>query len=370
METKQEELLYQIGITLIPGIGSITAKKLISYCGGTEAVFKERKAALLKIPGVGESLAKVIMEQDVLGQAEDEVKFVLKNKIEPLFFLDKNYPNRLKHCMDSPVLLYWKGKADLNQQQIISVVGTRKATDRGKALTEKIIEDLRNLDVLVVSGLAYGIDITAHRAALKNDLETVGVLAHGLDKIYPQVHRKTAQEMVSQGGLLTEFMQETKPDRENFPKRNRIIAGMADATLVVEAGIKGGALITAELANSYSRDVFAIPGRVDDKFSEGCNWLISRTKAALVTSAKEIKYMMNWETEKESKKKPVQKQLFVDLTEDQKVVVNLLREKKEMSIDELCLQSKMNTSKVASMLLDLEFSGVVAALPGKVYRLL
>ena len=324
---------------------------------------------MLKIPGVGDFVAAQIKEEEALKRAEKEIAFIRKNGIKPLFFASKEYPERLKHCMDSPVLLYTKGRANLNPEKVISVVGTRNATDYGKSVCERIIEGLKDLDVFIVSGLAYGIDITAHKAALKNGLKTAAVLAHGLDKIYPSLHRKTADEMLENGALLTEFISGTQPDRENFPQRNRIIAGMADATIVVEAGKKGGALITAELANSYNRDVFAVPGNVGEKHSEGCNWLISRNKAALITCAEELIYMMGWEPVEKTGKKPVQKQLFVELTPEQKTLVDLLNENGQMGIDTICLKTAMSMSKAAAILLDLEFSGIVAVLPGKVYRL-
>lgn len=366
---KQNILLYQIAATLLPGVGDITAKKLIAYCGGVEEIFKLRKSALMKIPGVGPVLAKLILEQDVLKRAEEEVEFVLKNNINPIFYTEKQFPERLKHCMDSPILIYTQGEMDLNAKRIVSIVGSRNATDYGKHVCEKLVKGLKSPDLLIVSGLAYGIDITAHKSALKYGVPTIGVLAHGLDRLYPSIHKKVASEMMEAGGLITEFMQGTNPDRENFPKRNRIVAGIADATIVVEAAKKGGALITAELANSYNRDVFAVPGRVDDKYSEGCNWLINRNKAVLTSSAEDILYLMNWEKENESKaKKPIQKQLFVELSDEQRLITDLLHEG-QLSIDSICAKAQMPMSKVAAALLDLEFSGLVTSLPGKVFRL-
>lgn len=366
---KQNELLYQIGVTLLEGVGDITAKKLIAYCGGAEAVFTQKKSSLMKVPGIAEKFANKILSQDVLHMAEQEVENILKHNISPIFMTDKEFPNRLKHCDDGPILIYTKGNINFNAEKVISIVGTRNATEYGKEMCEKFVESLRDLDVLVVSGLAYGVDIYAHKAALKNGLSTVAVLAHGLDRLYPAVHKKTAEEMQESGGLVTDFMTGAVPDRENFPKRNRIIAGLSDATLVIEAGMPGGALITAELANSYNRDVFAVPGRIGDKYSEGCNWLINRNKAVLTTSIEEILYMMNWEVEeKGKKKKPVQKQLFVDLNDEQKLLVDILNEG-QLSIDNICLKAQMPMSKVAANLLDLEFSGVVASLPGKVFKL-
>ncbi len=364
----EDKLLYQVAITLIPGIGDITSKKLIAYCGGVEEVFKEKKVHLEKIPGIGAATANLISAVDVFERAEEEIKFIEKHKIKTLFFTEKEYPNRLKNCDDSPVLLYTKGDHDFNSGKILSVVGTRKATDYGREICEKIIEELAPLDVTITSGLAYGIDICAHKAALKNNLKTLAVLGHGLDIMYPSAHRDTAKKIIENGALVTDYLSGTNPDRENFPKRNRIIAGIADAVLVIESSDKGGSLGTAQLANGYNRDVFAVPGRVKDKYSEGCNWLISRNKAALVTSAKEISYLMGWETE-EGQRKVVQKQMFVELSAEEKILADILSEKGQTNIDALCINSKMSMSKVAATLLNMEFSGVVSSLPGKVYKL-
>ncbi len=362
------KLLFQIAITLIPGIGDITSKKLIAYCGGVEEVFKEKKIHLEKIPGIGAATAKLISVSDVFERAEEEIKFIEKHKIKTYFFTEKEYPNRLKNCDDSPVLLYTKGDYDFNSSKILSIVGTRKATDYGKEICENIIEELAPLDVTIASGLAYGIDICAHKAALKNNLKTLAVLGHGLDIMYPSAHRDTAKKIIDNGALVTDYSSKTEFIPENFPKRNRIIAGMADAVLVVESTGKGGSLITAEIANSYSRDVFAVPGRAKDKYSEGCNWLISRNKAALVTSAKEIAYLMGWETET-GKKKTVQKKLFVELSTDEKIIADILTEKGQLHIDLLSAAAKMSMSKIAATLLNMEFSGIVSSLPGKIYKL-
>ena len=364
-----EELKYKIAITLIPGIGDILAKNLIAYCGGAEAVFKEKKQNLIKIPGIGTITADSIKKQNVLARAEKEITFILKYKIQPLFFLDDAYPKRLKQCADSPVMLYYKGNADLNAAKIISIVGTRNATTYGKTICENFIAELAGMDVLIVSGLAYGIDICAHRAALENNLATVGVLAHGLDNIYPSVHTATAKKMVENGGLLTDYLSETNPDKENFPKRNRIVAGMADATVVVESKNGGGSLITADIANSYSRDVFAFPGRIDDACSEGCNNLIKINKAALIQSAKDIVYIMGWEEKINKGKKKEQLQMLVNLNPEEELIVGVLKEKGTVNVDDICYASKLTMSKVSTLLLTLEFSNVVKSLPGKMYCL-
>ena len=279
-----ETLKYQIALTLIPGVGDVLAKNLISYCGSAEEVFKQKKAQLFKIPDIGPVIAESIVKFNSFKRAEEEIKFIEKYKIQPLFYLDKTYPERLKQCYDSPPLLYYKGNVELNQTKILAIVGTRKASDYGKAITEEIISGLSQEGILIISGLAYGIDIYAHKAALKNNLNTIGVVGHGLDTIYPAIHKPVAEKMINQGGILTEFMSKTKMSPENFPARNRIVAGISDAVLIVEAAEKGGALITAEIANSYNRDVFAIPGRSIDTVSRGCNYLIKSNKAALVES--------------------------------------------------------------------------------------
>lgn len=364
-----EQLLYHIAITSIPNIGAITAKKLIAYCGSSEQVFKENKSKLEKIPGIGSVYAKSIIDHktEALAIAEQELKFIEKNKIVPLFYLNENYPKRLLQCEDSPIILYTKGNVDFNQQKVVSIVGTRKITEYGKDFCDKIVEELAPHNPIIVSGLAYGVDVCAHKSALKNKVSTVGVLAHGLDKMYPKQHTATAKEMLENGALVTDYKSGTKPDRENFPKRNRIIAGLSDLTIVVESSKKGGSLITAELANNYNRDVFALPGRLSDSQSEGCNWLIKINKAALIQSVKDIEYIMGWQVDK--KKQPNQTQLFIELTEEQKVITNILAQKEKIGIDDLALLVKLPMSKTVAILLDLEFSGIVKSLPGKLYRL-
>ena len=358
-------MLYQIAITLIPGVGDINAKKLIAYCGSAEAVFQEKRTHLMKIPGMGRATVDSIKSARTLERVEKEIEFIEKNSIRTLYYLEKEFPQRLKHCIDSPVLIYYKGNADMNCKYIISVVGTRRSTEYGREACENLARDLADLNVLVVSGLAYGIDTQAHKSALDNNLQTVGVLAHGLDRIYPYQNVALSRKMLEQGGLLTDFMSGTNPDRENFPKRNRIIAGLCDALVVVESAKKGGALITANIANSYNRDVFAIPGRVSDNYSEGCNYLIKTNKAALIQSAADLKYMMQWDANGAA---PLQTQLFRDLNDEEQLVIDILKENGETSIDFLVLQSKLSNSKIASILLNLEFDGLVKSLPGKMFK--
>jgi len=365
-----DQLKYKIGISLIPGVGSVNAKKLIAYTGSLEGVFKEKKKNLLKIPGIGEYLAENIVNQQVLDVAEKEIEYISRHEIRHHFYLDEQYPARLKNCEDAPVVIFYKGDVDFNQMKVLSIVGTRNATDYGKECCNKLIDDLtaRKHKVLIVSGLAYGVDICAHRAALKSGFDTVAVLAHGLATLYPSLHKATAKEICKHGALLTDFISSTLPERNNFVKRNRIIAGLADATLVIESGTKGGALITADIANSYNRDVLAFPGRINDPYSRGTNWLIKTNKAAMIENVEDLEYLLGWDcpsTAVESK----QTQLFVELTPEEQKIADMLRERGELPIDLISLHVNLPGSKVSAMLLNLEFAGVVRSLPGKVYRL-
>lgn len=364
------QLKYQIALTLVPGIGDVNAKALLAYCGGPEAVFKEKKQNLLKIPGIGSVVAKSIANHAVFHRVEQEIEFISKENIQTLFFTDQAYPERLKHCSDGPILLYFKGNLDFNAMHFISIVGTRSATNFGKEFTEKVVEQLKPYNTCIVSGLAYGIDVTAHKSAVNNGMATLGVVAHGLDRIYPSVHTKVAKEMILNGGLLTEFTTGTKPDRENFPKRNRIVAGLSEATVVVEAAKKGGALITAELASSYNRDVFAVPGRLTDKYSEGCNHLIKTNQASLIQSAKDIEYLLGWQSLKETKRKAVQKPIFVDLDPQETRIVEVLQSNQPIQLDLLGMKLNWPVSKVFPVLTVLELKGVVRGKPGRVFELM
>lgn len=364
---RQEQTQYLIALSMIPGIGDARIKKLVAYCGGAKEVFAQSKTFLEKIPNIGGKIAASVSDKDVLVRAEKELSFSEKHQVEVISFLDESYPQRLKHCDDAPVVLYKKGLGSINPARCLSIVGTRNATREGKEFTEKLVEEIASTNVTVVSGLAYGIDIAAHKASLKNNIPTIGCLAHGLDRIYPKLHEKTAKEMLENGALITDFPVGTNPDRENFPKRNRIVAGMADATIVIEAAAKGGALITAELANGYNRDVFAVPGRVSDQYSEGCNNLIKYLKASMITSGKDVLRSMGWDDVADRKPQP-QKKLLFNLTEDQERVVAVLQQQTH-TIDRLSVLAEMPMSKVATVLLELEFEGVVSTLPGKVYKL-
>ncbi len=360
-------LLYEIALSLLPGVGDINAKKLIAYCGGAESVFRQKKSALLKIEGVGDKLADTIVHQKVFARAEEEIQFIEKNNIQSLFYLDKAYPSRLKQASDGPLMLYYKGNANLNQVKVLAVVGTRKVTERGKEICDQILSGFKGESILIVSGLAYGVDTQAHKSSLKYGLKTIGVLAHGLDRLYPAANRSLAKNMLQQGGLLTDYRSKTNPDAQNFPKRNRIIAGIADATIVIESATKGGSLITAEIANGYNRDVFAVPGRPDDKYAKGTNFLIRTNRAALIESARDIRYFMGWNMP--SKEKTVQKKLFVDLSPEEEILVDIIRDAKEPRIDAIAIRAKMPMSKVSALLLNLEFEGLVRCLPGKVFRI-
>jgi DNA processing protein len=363
-----DQLLYQIALTLVPNIGDVRAKALLEHFGEAEKIFKTSKSNLENIDGIGTIAANAIKHFNDFKICEDEIAFIEKNKISSLFITDENYPQRLLNCYDSPTMLYYKGNADLNCGKIISVIGTRANSDYGKTVCEKLVEDLAKENVLVLSGLAFGIDSIAHKAALKNNLKTVGIMAHGLDKIYPAQNKALAKEMLSQGGLLTDFMSGTNPDRQNFPRRNRIVAGMCDALVVIESSSKGGSLITAELANGYNKDVFAIPGRVNDSRSEGCNYLIKNNKSLLITSADDLMHIMNWKAEPTKAKK--QRELFIELTADEKIIVAILQSQDNIQIDQLYFKSGLSSSAVAQALLMLEMQGVVASLPGKVFKLI
>jgi DNA processing protein len=362
-----QDLLYQIALTLVPNIGDVHAKALINIYGNAENVFKAKRKELESIEGIGTVRANSIKKFTDFTNSEAEIKFIEKYKITPLFITDDNYPKRLLNCYDSPPILFYRGNANLNTSKIVSIVGTRKNSDYGKVFTEKLIEDLKEQNILIVSGLAFGVDTIAHKAAIKNNLHTVGVLAHGLDRIYPAQNKQLAKDMIECGGLLTDFMSNTNPDKQNFPKRNRIVAGMCDALLVIESGIKGGSLITAELANGYNKDVFAIPGKTTDKNSEGCNYLIKQNKASLITCADDLMQIMNWAPQEKKQKK--QRELFIELTPDEKIIVDILQLQEAVQIDELYFKSGLSSSTVASALLMLEMQNVVISLPGKVYKL-
>ena len=360
-------LLHRVALTFVKNIGPALAKSLLAYFGSAEEIFSAPAVKLLKVPGIGEKTVNQLDFDAALKKAEEELKFIERNGIEVIFYTDSKYPKRLKNCNDSPVLLYLKGNVDLNPPHVASIVGTRNATEYGKQLCRQLIEELQQHNVLVVSGLALGIDVAVHKECLKQGLPTVGVVGHGLDRIYPGQNRSTADKMLENGGLLSEYPSGTIPDRENFPQRNRIVAGIADATIVVEASLKGGALITAEIANSYNRDVFAFPGRLGDEFSEGCNFLIRNNKAQLLTCAADLAYSLGWE--RGEGQRPVEQYVLpLDLLPDESLILNFIKDNNgPLAIDDLSIKTNIATSKLAMSLLNMEMQGYIRSLPGKTY---
>ena len=370
---KNENLLYEVGLTLVKGIGPVTTKQLVDNLENISILFTEKEHLLERFPGLSRRLIGEIRNPQVLKRAEKELLFLERSRSEALFLTSEHYPQRLKDCPDAPVMLYYKGEADLNAAKVVSVVGTRNANAYGKEITSELIKGLKEHcpEVLIISGLAYGIDIAAHRSALKEDLGTVAVLAHGLDRIYPSVHRSVAVKMLKRGGLLTEFMSETNPDRPNFVRRNRIVAGMADCTVVVQSAEKGGALITAEIANSYNRDIFAFPGRPSDDYSKGCNSLIKSRKAALIASVADLLREMNWDEAAKPAAAPlVQRTLFPDLTEEEEKILRLISEQKNVQLNFLAIESNLPVSKLSVLLFELEMKGLVRCRPGGLYDLI
>jgi DNA processing protein len=360
--------LSLLALHFIPGLGDYLIRQLVSYCGSAEKVFKTPKGKLLKIPGIGEVTAESIQTGKPFLSAEKEIKKAEKDNVQLIFFTDKKYPSRLKQVNDAPSLLYVKGEIDFENPKTIGIVGTRKATAYGRTCVEDLIKDIAIHNPLIVSGLAYGIDIHAHKYAVKNQLPTVGVMGSGMDVIYPAAHKDIAKKMMENGGLATEHPFGTQPDAHNFPARNRIVAALSDAVIIVEAAVKGGALITAEIANTYNKDVFAFPGNIGQSHSEGCNNLIKSNKAHLITSARDLEYIMNWQAGTKPTKKVA---LSLDNFEpNEKLVLGVLIENnKQMMIDELSWKSNIAVSQLASILLGLEFKGIISSLPGKVYKI-
>ena len=360
------DLQYQIALTLIPGIGDISGKKFVQYCGSAEAIFQETRKSLEKISGMREATIEALCNpKTYLKRAEEEIAFIEKNGIRPLFFLDSDYPRRLLQCDDGPMMLYYKGAANLNANRVVAIVGTRNITDYGKENCNQLVQDLVQDNVLIVSGLAYGVDTCAHKASLKNNIPTVGVMGSGMQQIYPAANKKLASDMLAQGGIITENMSGTQPDRENFPRRNRIIAGMADAVVVIESAMKGGSLITADLANSYNRDVFAYPGRVMDLYSQGCNYLIRTNRAHLMETVLNLRYVMRWNSANKTEK---QTAIFREYTAEEKQIMDCFGSNAVVNLDDIIVKTEMPTTKIAALLLNLEFDGVLMALPGKRYQ--
>jgi DNA processing protein len=362
----EENLFHLMALLRVEGVGDIMAKKLLTHFGSAEAVLNAKTAQLAAIDGVGSVLLKNLKDKSVFEKATQELHFIQNNNIDVLNFKDEKYPDRLKHCIDGPVLLFSSGNINLENRKIISIVGTRQITSYGIEFCRKLIEDLAPLDPIIVSGFAYGVDIVAHQLAMDHNLQTIGVVAHGLNQIYPKPHKKYVAKMEQNGGFMTEFWSTSNPDKENFVRRNRIVAGMTEATIVIESADRGGSLITANMANDYNRDVFAVPGRVTDKYSQGCNNLIKTQKANVLTSAADLIYILNWDIKNESK--PVQKQLFVTLDDDeQKVYDYLLKTGKEL-MDIIALHCDFPIYRISGLLLNMELKGVIRPLPGKLFE--
>jgi len=361
------ELEYQIALTFVPNVGTVIAKKLIEHFSNATNIFTADKRTLHEA-GINNRIIESIKTFDDFSKVEKEILFIERNSIQPIFITQKDYPQRLLNCFDPPILLYYKGSANLNEAKIISIVGTRNNTLYGKKAAEEIIEKLSAQNILIVSGLAYGIDSIAHKAALQNNLQTIGVLANGLQIIYPAQNKKLAEDMIVQGGILSELPHDTAPDKYNFPRRNRIVAGMADAVLVIETSRKGGSLITAQIASSYNREIFAVPGRMDDEKSEGCNYLIQANIAQIFTDVEQFLFAMNWS---KSTKKPKQQMIaFADLSAEEQKVIDALKIDNTLHIDELQSRCSLNSGELANAILSLELSGIIASLPGKMYQLL
>jgi DNA processing protein len=365
-QMNDQELFYLLALQAVDGVGDIIAKKLLMHFGSAEAVFKAKTTQLAAIEGIGTILLKNLKDQSVFAKAERELQFIASRQLTVTSYQDTKYPERLKHCFDSPLVLFSSGNIDLQNQKTISIVGTRQITSYGLEFCRKFMEELAPMNPVIVSGFAYGVDIAVHQLAMENNLQTIGVVAHGLNQIYPKSHKKYVAKMEENGGFMTEFWSSSNPDKENFVRRNRIVAGMTEATIVIESAERGGSLITANLANDYNRDVFAVPGRVFDKYSQGCNTLIKTQKANVLTSASDLIYMLNWDIEKEVKS--IQKQLFVALDDDeQKIYDYLLQSGKEL-LDVIALRCDFPIYKISGILLNMELKGVIRPLPGKLFE--
>ncbi|MFY0252325.1 DNA-processing protein DprA [Chitinophaga sp. 30R24] len=365
-----QELMYQMALTRIPLIGDVIIKKLLEHFNSAGNIFKARKHELEKIDAVGTIRAAALRNFRDFDVILEEIAFMEKYRIQALFCTDPAYPQRLLHCYDNPAMLYYKGEASLNPARIVNIVGTRHPSAYGKTVCENLVKELVAAGITIVSGLAYGIDIIAHKTALAAQSPTIAVLAHGLDRIYPSAHKQIAVQMLEQGGLLTDFMSQTLPDKQNFPKRNRIVAGICDATIVIESGIRGGSLITADLANGYNREVCCVPGRILDPQSAGCNDLIKQHKAVLINGAQDVLELMGW---KESLQVlpagGVQVALFPELSADEQEIMALFREKSMLHLEELYLRTRLSGSQIATAVFNLEMQSVLKSLPGQLYEL-
>lgn len=363
-----DNLQYQIALTLAPQIGAVTARTLVRHCGSAEAVFRAGKRELQRIPNIGPATIAALQSPAApLAKAEKEMKFMEKHGVNAVFFTHPRYPVRLRQCADAPALFYFKG-ADLtllNRERILAIVGTRQPSEHGKAICEEIVEGLLAFNVLIVSGLAFGVDVTAHRKSNALQMPNVGVLGHGLGSIYPHQHLNVALKMAELGGLVSEYPHDAKPDREHFPMRNRIISGLSDAVLVIETGESGGSMITVDCAERHGREVFAVPGRPGDPLSKGCNRLIKNERAKLIGAAADIATKMGWD--EPQRPRSIQTQLFPELPPSETRLVAIIRQNPEIAVDELTLAAKISPGELASCILELEFKGIVRTLPGKRY---
>lgn len=357
-----EDLVYQIALSFVAKIGPVTARNLIAHCGSAKAVFEESSQKLLKIPGIGQSLLKQLKSSHCLDAAEKEIRLATERQVHILSYLDKAYPRRLANIPDSPVVLYYRGAEILNHGRTVSIVGTRSPSREGIKICNELIENLHACNIVVFSGLAYGIDINAHRKCLQIQCPTVGIVAHGLSQIYPAEHRGVAAEMLQHGGLLSEYPFQKKAEREHFPMRNRLIAGISDAVIVIETRKKGGSMITANLANAYNKEVFAVPGRPVDEKSGGCNALIKQHKAQLIENANDIIRLMNWTNV--SSQLSFEQDLFYDLSEEEKKVLLLTSKNNPVSFECIEQKSSLQQNLLNAILLELEFKGLIKSLPG------
>ncbi len=365
----EEELIAVLVLQKAKGVGDIIAKKLIAHCGSAKNVFAEKKLILQKINGVGSALLNHLFDKSNLLAAEKELNYIQKNNLTACYYQNENYPNRLKQCIDGPILLFQDGNINLDNPRVISIVGTRKMTLYGRDFVNQFIEELKPYNPIIVSGFAYGVDITAHKAAVKNKLQTIAVLAHGFEQIYPKPHKKHVHELNEKGGFYSEFWHNEDPLQNNFLKRNRIVAGMSEATIIIESAERGGSLVTADIANSYSRDVFAVPGKTTDSLSRGCNNLIKTNKAGILTSAKDLVDALNWELQL-SKTSVVQKQLFIDLPKEEQMVYNYLLKEGKKHIDSIALECSAPVYKLATLLFNMEMKGVIRPLQGKLFEVI
>lgn len=363
----EEEIIAILALQKAKGIGDIIAKKLIVHCGNAQNVLSEKKSLLEKINGIGTFTIKHLFDKKNWDLAEKEYAYLQRNNIKPIYFQEDDYPSRLKHCIDGPIILFQDGNINLDNPRVISIVGTRKMTLYGRDFINQFIEELTPYNPIIVSGFAYGVDITAHKAAIKNKLQTIAVLAHGFEQIYPKSHKKYINDANVNGGFFTEFWHDEDPLRENFLKRNRIVAGISEATIIIESAERGGSLVTADIANSYSRDVYAVPGKVTDSLSKGCNNLIKMNKAGILTSAKDLVEALNWELDS-ANKKTIQKQLFIDLEGDEQKVYDFLLKNGKKHIDTIALDCNIPVYKMATLLFNLEMKGVTRPLQGKLFE--